>query len=148
MYQVTVWPDLPLALFSFTRSSVSCARLMSSFRMRSHLVLPALPAVPDVSVWPVCTGVRGVLVLPSYALGRDRRAAPSSLAGVLERLWLTDCRFALVFALVFAVDVALVFAFVFEFVELATMIYSSMEWLQNAVVQPWEGCGQGVARVW
>ena len=46
--------------------------------------------------------------------------------------------------LVFAVD----FAFVFAFAELATMVYSLMERLQNAVVQPWEGCGQGVARVW
>src|SRR5258706_13604130 len=121
---MTVWLDLPLAAFSLAKSSVSCTRLIASFRMRSHLVLPVLP---------VCAGVRGFPVLPSCAL---RRTATSCLARALEGRLFTGCCFVLVFALVFA------------FVELATMVYSLMERLQNAVVQPWDHCGHPVGLVW
>src|SRR5689334_21769717 len=105
---------------------------MSSLRMRSHLVFPILPAVPALRTFP---WLLVLPVVPGCAGFPAKLAAASTCPFRAPESGMFRAR---CFELVDVLDV----------LDLATMLYSLMEWLQNAVVQPWDGCGQGVARLW
>src|SRR5689334_10390531 len=125
VYQSTACADLPLAAFSVANSSLRWARLISSLRIRSHLVLPGRSRVAD-------------------RLGRTRSAGLRTL--LAARVLVTCCLVSVCISPEAATGCRE--ARMLGMRVLAMIVSSCLDRLQDAVVQPWGTCGQGVVRVW